>query len=78
MMTVIPTKYTPAELPKAADEALTLAAEREVWAKEARDRDQPGSAREFELTAKLLRAYAAQLCLAKALDHLRIGGIDPS
>jgi hypothetical protein len=71
MMVVIPTKYTPAELPKAADEAIALAAEREQWAKEARDRDQPGSAREFELTAKLLRSYADQLSVAKALDHMQ-------
>jgi hypothetical protein len=60
-MAVIPTKYTPAELPKDAREAIALAAEREEWASAARVRDQPGSAREFELTAKLLRAYAAQI-----------------
>jgi hypothetical protein len=58
MMVVIPTKYIPAELPKDADEAIALAVEREEWAAAARDRDQPGSAREFELAAKLLRFYA--------------------
>jgi len=36
---VIPTKQ----------DALTMATEREEWAKAARERDQPGSAREFEL-----------------------------
>jgi len=35
-----------------------MAAEREDWAKAARERDQPGLAREFELTALLLRFYA--------------------
>ena len=60
-MTVIPTKYQPAELPKTVREAEELAAEREQWAKEARDMDLPGSAREFELTAKLLRHFAQWL-----------------
>jgi hypothetical protein len=35
-----------------------MATEREAWASAARERDQPGSAREFELTALLLRFYA--------------------
>jgi hypothetical protein len=42
-------KYEPATLPTRKD-AMTMAAERE--------RDQPGAAREFELTAMLLRFYA--------------------
>lgn len=53
-----PKKYEPATLPRNAAEALTFAQEREEWAKEARERDQNGSAREFELTALLLRAWA--------------------
>jgi hypothetical protein len=47
-LTILPTKQN----------ALTMAAEREEWARAARERDQPGSAREFELTALLLRFYA--------------------
>jgi hypothetical protein len=66
-MTVIPTKYTPAKLPETAEEAIALAVEREEWAAAARDKDQPGSAREFELTAKLLRAYSAQIILAQTI-----------
>lgn len=50
-------KYEPATLPTRKD-AITMAAEREDWAKAARERDQPGLAREFELTALLLRFYA--------------------
>jgi hypothetical protein len=50
-------KYEPASLPTRKD-AVTMAAEREDWARAARERDQPGSAREFELTAMLLRFYA--------------------
>jgi hypothetical protein len=54
---MVSSKYEPAVLPTRAD-ALTMATEREEWAKAARERDQPGSAREFELTALLLRFYA--------------------
>lgn len=50
-------KYKKAELPSLAD-ATRMAEEREGWAVEARARDQYGSAREFELTALLLRAFA--------------------
>ena len=49
-------KYQPAQLPTPED-ALVMAAERETWAKEARERDHPGTAKEFELTALLLRFY---------------------
>jgi hypothetical protein len=51
-------KYAPAVLPGRL-EALVMAAEREDWARDARHRDRPGSAREFELTALLLRYYSA-------------------
>lgn len=51
------TKYEPTTLPSKPD-ALIMADEREQWAKAARERDQPGSAKEFELTALLLRFYA--------------------
>lgn len=54
---MVPSKYEPAVLPTKED-ALTMAEEREAWARAARERDQPGSAREFELTALLLRFYA--------------------
>ena len=54
------TKYEPAVLPTKHD-ALTMATEREAWAAQARERDQPGSAREFELTALLLRFYAGHI-----------------
>ena len=40
-------KYEPASLPTRKN-AVTMAAEREDWARAARERDQPGSAREFE------------------------------
>ncbi len=50
-------KYTPAVLPSKED-AVRMASEREEWAKAAIDRDQHGSAREFELTALLLRFFA--------------------
>jgi hypothetical protein len=55
IMTV--SKYEPTVLPTKRD-ALIMALEREEWAKAARERDQPGTAREFELTALLLRFYA--------------------
>ena len=53
-------KYEPAALPTRED-ALVMAGEREAWAKAARERDEPGSAREFELTALLLRFYAGRI-----------------
>lgn len=54
---MVSSKYEPASLPTKGD-ALTMAAEREAWATAARRQDRPGSAREFELTALLLRFYA--------------------
>jgi hypothetical protein len=53
---MVSSKYEPATLPTRKDAVATT--EREEWAKAARERDQPGSAREFELTALLLRFYA--------------------
>lgn len=57
----IPEKYRPISMPETRHDALTMAQERDDWAKEARERDQPGSAREFELTATLLKLYARSL-----------------
>ena len=54
-------KYEPATLPKTKAEALILAAEREEWARVAREQDRAGSAREIELAALLLRFYAAAI-----------------
>jgi hypothetical protein len=54
-------KYQPAELPNTKIEAEQMAELREAWAAEARTRDRPGTAREFELTAKLLRFLAEHL-----------------
>lgn len=62
---VIPVKYQPAALPATAKEAIDLAEEREQWACMARNQDKPGSAREWELTALLLRFYA---------EHFKTGG----
>lgn len=56
MMAEVPLKYQKATLP-AAGEAIPMATEREQWAAEAIERLQYGSAREFELTALLLRFY---------------------
>lgn len=53
-------KFEKAELPLNDTVAIHMAIEREEWAKEARARDQYGSAREFELTALLLRDWAAR------------------
>jgi len=55
------TKYDLPKLPSSADEADSMAEEREEWAAQARDRDQIGSAKEFGLTALLLRFVAATL-----------------
>ena len=38
-----------------------MAGERKAWAQAARERDQPGSAKEFKLTALLLWFYAEQV-----------------
>ena len=54
----IANKYNPATMPESKDEALRLAEEREKWAQTARENDLPGSAKEFELTALLLRYFA--------------------
>jgi hypothetical protein len=54
---MVDTKFKKAELPPNATVAIQMAEEREEWAVEARKRDQNGSAREFELTALLLRAW---------------------
>lgn len=54
-------KYTPARLPLNRDEAKSWASEREAWAKEAREKDKHGSAKEYELVALLLRDKAEQL-----------------
>lgn len=51
-------KYQPATLPASRTEALKMATEREFWAKEAREKDRYGTARELELTALLLRFFA--------------------
>jgi len=53
-------KFEKAELPFNDTTAIHMAMDREVWAAEARARDQYGSAREFELTALLLRDWAAR------------------
>jgi len=52
-----PSKYTKATMPTPA-EALAMAATREEWARDARERDLAGTAHEYELTALLLRFYA--------------------
>jgi len=53
-MTIIPEKYKSAVLPVLAKDLQQLADERNIWAQEARERDQPGSAREFELASLAL------------------------
>ncbi len=64
---MVSSKYEPAVLPT-REHALTMAEEREAWAKAARERDQPGSAREFELIALLLRFYAEHIDDAEHID----------
>ena len=59
-MTTIDPKFQKAELPLNDMAAIHMAQDREEWAREARERDQYGSAREFELTALLLRDWAAR------------------
>lgn len=72
------TKYQPATLPLNGTVAVHMAQDREEWAKEARARDQYGSAREFELTALLLRKFNAQqsalVGLVKAFVNPADGG----
>jgi hypothetical protein len=50
-------KYDAIALPTPAN-ALLMAAEREEWARDARERDLIGTAQEYELSALLLRFYA--------------------
>jgi hypothetical protein len=50
-------KYAKATMPTPS-EALAMAATREEWARDARERDLTGTAHEYELTALLLRFYA--------------------
>jgi hypothetical protein len=57
MNSKIPEKYQVTVLPS-KEQALLMAAFREEWARLARERDQLGSAKEFELMALLLRYYA--------------------
>jgi hypothetical protein len=47
-------KYIPVTLPT-VQEAEQMATEREEWARQAREKDLIGTAREYELTALLLR-----------------------
>lgn len=54
-------KYKSPELPKTKTEAISMANDRELWAKEARSKDLHGTAYEWELTAKLLVSYASWL-----------------
>lgn len=54
----VTSKYQPIALPQNAEEAIAWAELREEWARSAHDLDMTGSAREFELTALLLRAWA--------------------
>jgi len=56
-----PSKYAPAKLPETAEEALAMAVVYETSARQARDRDLPGSARHLELMALLLQHYAATM-----------------
>lgn len=58
---MVDNKYMPATLPEDPKEALSMAEIRESWATQAISLDKMGSAREFELTALLLKQYAAQL-----------------
>lgn len=58
---MIISKYEPAKLPATKQEALAMAEQREEWAEIARERDKPGTAKECELTALLLRAYMETL-----------------
>ena len=60
-MTRSPTRYEPVTLPTISEAAIQMAEEREAWAQEAMNRDRPGTAREFELTAMLLRFLANTL-----------------
>jgi len=48
-------------LPESKKLALQMAEQRDEWASEAENRDQHGSAREFSLTAELLRFYADRI-----------------
>lgn len=54
-------KYTKAALPRSQEEAIQMAEMREEWAEQARKSDLHGTAKEQELTALLLRAFAAHI-----------------
>jgi hypothetical protein len=54
-------KYEPAKLPAGKKTAIELAKQYETFAVTARGYDRHGTAKEFELTALLLRAYAERL-----------------
>jgi len=47
------------ELPS-IEQAIAMAEDREKWAEEAMDKDMPGTAKELQLTAALLRYYAEE------------------
>ena len=59
-------KFIPIELPLIREVAMAMAVEREEWAVQARERDLYGSAREYDLTAQLLRCLAERLPSEKA------------
>lgn len=61
-------KYRKGNLPGTPEEALEMAADRDLWAKEARDRDQYGTAIEWEITASLLRFFAEHFMCDKAKE----------
>lgn len=64
-------KYHPTHLPT-PEVALEMAAAREAWAADARGRDLHGTAAEQELTALLLRAFAASAAPRRGgglIDH---------
>lgn len=54
-------KYESAKLPETPEEAEGMALLREQFAEEARRMDKHGTAKEFDLTALLLREYAKDL-----------------
>lgn len=54
-------KYEAIPLPKTAEEAARLAAEREEWAAHAFDNDMPGTWQQFSFAAVLLRDLEKRL-----------------
>lgn len=67
MMKFMSDKYTKTKLPTPT-QALEMALIREHWAKLAIEHDQLGSAREFELTALLLRYFRDHQNCIKSLE----------